>query len=83
MLAPKPGSAARLVLRVDGQELATGTTPYTPPITFTATGTFNVGRNLGSPVSLEYFDAAPFAFDGEIDDVHVVYPSTAVKEAAK
>ena len=83
MLAAKPGSAARLVLRVDGQELATGTTPYTPPITFTATGTFNVGRNLGSPVSLEYFDAAPFTFDGEIDDVHVVYPSTAVKEAAK
>lgn len=73
MTAAKPGSPARLTLRVDGQVVATGTTPFTPPLAFTATGTFNVGRNLGSPVSLEYFDTAPFAFNGRIADVHVAY----------
>ena len=73
MVAPKPGSPAQLALRVDGRVVATGATPFTPPLAFTATGTFNVGRNLGSPVSLAYFDAAPFPFNGTIDDVHVVY----------
>ncbi|MDM4764776.1 arylsulfatase [Pelomonas sp. SE-A7] len=77
MLASKPGSPARLTLRVDGLELASGTTPFTPPLLFTATGSFNVGRNLGSPVSLDYFDAAPFAFNGTITDVHVVYKAAA------
>jgi arylsulfatase len=32
-----------------------------------------VGKNIGSPVSLDYFDAAPFPFNGVIHDVHVVY----------
>jgi arylsulfatase len=83
MAAPKPGSPAQLTLRVDGQTVATGTTPFTPPLAFTATGTFNVGRNLGSPVSLEYFDAAPFAFNGAIDDVHVVYLPAPAKEVTR
>jgi arylsulfatase len=30
-----------------------------------------VGVDLGSPVSLDYFDRAPFAFNGKIDNVTV------------
>jgi arylsulfatase len=30
-----------------------------------------VGIDLGSPVSLDYFDRRPFAFDGSIDSVEV------------
>jgi arylsulfatase len=32
-----------------------------------------VGTDLGSPVSLDYFDAAPFKFNGTLDLVHVKY----------
>ena len=39
----------------------------TVPAAFTASETFDVGIDLGSPVSLDYFDRRPFAFDGKID----------------
>ncbi|MNI76608.1 hypothetical protein D3C73_1328520 [compost metagenome] len=73
MTAPKPGSPANLSLRLNGQEVAKGVTPFTPPILFTASETFDVAEDLGSPVALDYFDRAPFAFNGKINDVHVVY----------
>jgi arylsulfatase len=28
---------------------------------------------LGSPVSLDYYDKAPFKFNGKIEQVHVKY----------
>lgn len=33
----------------------------------------DIGVALGSPVSLDYYDKAPFRFNGTIDRVHVVY----------
>jgi arylsulfatase len=33
--------------------------------------TFDVGVDLGSPVSLDYFDRRPFRFNGKIDSVRV------------
>lgn len=53
--------------------VAKGSTPFTPPLTFTASETFDVAEDLGSPVALDYFDRAPFAFNGKINDVHVAY----------
>ena len=44
----------------------------------TASETFDVGADLGSPVSLDYFDRAPFAFNGKIEKIHISY--TDVKE---
>jgi len=41
------------------------------PAAFTASETFDVGVDLGSPVSLEYFDRRPFAFAGTINKVEV------------
>jgi arylsulfatase len=41
------------------------------PAAFTASETFDVGVDLGSPVSLAYFDRAPFRFDGTISNVAV------------
>ena len=38
---------------------------------FTASETLDVGVNLGSPVSLDYFDRRPFAFNGKINSVTV------------
>jgi len=29
--------------------------------------------DLGSPVALDYFDRAPFAFNGKIEKIHISY----------
>jgi arylsulfatase len=67
----KPGAPGHVVLRVDGEEVARTTVKRTVPGAFTASETFDVGVDLGSPVSLDYFDRAPFKFDGKIDSVNV------------
>jgi arylsulfatase len=56
---------------VDGAEVARTTVKRTVPAAFTASETFDVGIDLGSPVSLDYFDRKPFKFDGRIDSVKV------------
>ena len=33
----------------------------------------DIGVCLGSPVSLDYYDKAPFPFEGQIDRVRVAY----------
>ena len=60
----KPGAPAEVVLTVDGTEVARTTVERTVPAAFTASETFDVGVDLGSPVSLDYFDRRPFAFTG-------------------
>ena len=35
--------------------------------------TFDIGSDMGSPVSLEYFDQAPFAFNGTIGTTKITY----------
>jgi len=32
-----------------------------------------VGKDLGSPVSLDYYDRAPFAFNGKINSIQIAY----------
>ena len=67
----KPGAPAKVVLTVDGQETARTNVQRTVPAAFTASETFDVGTDLGSPVSLDYFDRRPFQFDGKINTVDV------------
>jgi hypothetical protein len=69
--SPKPLSPAEVVLKVDGQEVARTTVRRTVPAAFSASETFDVGVDLGSTVSLDYFDRAPFKFDGRIEKVEV------------
>ena len=66
-----PGAPAEVVLSVDGQEVARSTVARTVPAAFTASETFDVGLDLGSPVSLDYYDRRPFRFDGKISTVKV------------
>lgn len=68
---PKPGSPADVVLSVDGQEVARATVAMTVPAAFTASESFDVGTDLGSPVSRDYFDRRPFRFEGKIERVRV------------
>ena len=67
----KPLSPAEVVLKVDGQEVARTTVARTVPGAFSASETFDVGVDLGSPVSLDYFERRPFKFDGQIAGVRV------------
>ncbi len=67
----RPGASADVILKVDGKECSHLTVKRTVPGAFTASETFDVGVDLGSPVSLDYFDRAPFRFDGQIDSVVV------------
>jgi len=71
LIEKRPLSPAEVVLRVDGKEVARTTVKRTVPAAFTASETFDVGVDLGSPASLDYFDRAPFPFDGKIDQMEV------------
>jgi len=62
-----------VTLKVDGKEVAKGRVPVSAPVGFTANDCFDIGTDLGSPVSIDYFDRAPFEFDGTILEVHVEY----------
>ncbi|MGO7553516.1 arylsulfatase [Rhizobium johnstonii] len=69
--SPKPLSAADVLLKVDGKEVARTTVARTVPAAFSASETFDVGTDLGSPVSHAYAERRPFKFDGKIDAVKV------------
>jgi arylsulfatase len=60
-----------IVLSVDGQEVARTLAKITVPAAFSASETFDVGVDLGSPVSRDYFERRPFKFDGKIGKVNV------------
>ena len=65
---------AILVEHVDmqaGKEVARTTVKRTVPAAFTASETFGVGVDLGSPVSLDYFDRRPFALNGTVKEINV------------
>ncbi|WP_295401886.1 arylsulfatase [uncultured Thiocystis sp.] len=67
----KPGAPAEVVISVDGSEVTRTTVARTVPAAFTASETFDVGVDLGSPVSRDYFERRPFRFDGKIARVLV------------
>ena len=67
----KPGGAGTVTLTVDGKDVGTTDLKRSVPLIFTASETFDVGVDLGSPVSINYDDRRPFAFDGKINTVDV------------
>ena len=62
-----------MTIRVNGQEVAKGQVPRNAPVFFTANDAFDVGMDSYSPVSLAYYDRAPFKFNGKIDLLEVKY----------
>jgi arylsulfatase len=51
---------------INGEEAATGKVQRTVPAVFTASETFDVGMDTSSPVANDYFDRAPFKFEGTL-----------------
>ncbi len=68
-----PAGALDVTMRVGGAELATGNVPVSAPLLFSANDCLDFGVALGSPVSMDYYDRAPFPFNGTIERVHVRY----------
>ncbi len=67
----KPGAPLTVTMIVDGKQVAEMTTERSVPAAFTASETFDVGVDLGSPVSPSYTERRPFEFDGTIEKVTV------------
>jgi arylsulfatase A-like enzyme len=67
----QPGGPAEVSINLDGAPAARTTVARTVPAAFTATESFDVGLDLGSPVSRAYAERRPFAFDGSIAEVTV------------
>ena len=62
-----------MVLKVNGNEVASGVVPVSAPLIFTANDCLDFGIDLGSPVGIEYYDQAPFKFNGKIEGARVEY----------
>jgi arylsulfatase A-like enzyme len=67
------GGPMNVTLRVNGQVMAQGQVPAAMSLHFTSNATFDIGSDLDSPVSLDYFDKAPFAFNGTIGTTKISY----------
>ena len=64
---------AAVTLKVNGKQVGQGRIERSVPSIFTASETFDVGVDLGSPVALDYFDRAPFRFNGKIEKINIRY----------
>ena len=67
---------ATVTLTVNGKEVGQGRIERSVPSVHTASETFDVGKDLGSPVALDYYDRAPFKFNGKIEKIHISYKSS-------
>jgi arylsulfatase len=72
-LTEKIGGPMDVTLKVNGKEVAQGRVPAAMSLHFTSNATFDIGTDLDSPVALDYFDQAPFAFNGTIGKTTIVY----------
>ena len=72
-LAAKIGGPMDVTLRANGEVVAQGRVPAAISLHFTGNATFDIGTDLDSPVSLDYFDQAPFAFNGTIGTTTISY----------
>jgi len=64
---------ATVTLIVNGEQVGQGRIERSVPAAHTASETFDVGVDLGSPVALDYYDRAPFRFNGKIENIHISY----------
>ena len=62
-----------ITLKIDGKVVGETVAERTVPAIFTASDTFDVAEDLLSPVSLDYYDRAPFKFEGKINLLNIKY----------
>jgi arylsulfatase A-like enzyme len=69
----RPAGPLDITLRVGSEVVAKCQVPVSAPLLFTANDCLDIGVCLGSPVSRDYYERAPFRFEGTIQRVHVAY----------
>jgi len=72
-LVDKIGGPMDITLRVNDEVVGQGRVPAAMSLHFTSNATFDIGTDLDSPVSLDYYDAAPFVFNGIIGSTKIAY----------
>jgi len=72
-LVDKIGGAMDVALRVNGKVVGQGRVPAAMSLHFTSNATFDIGTDKDSPVSLDYYDQAPFSFNGRIGKTTIKY----------
>ncbi len=72
-LVEKIGGPLDVTLKVNGATVAKKRVPAAMSLHFTSNATFDIGRDQDSPVSLDYFDQAPFEFNGKIGTTKIKY----------
>ena len=73
-LTAKMGGPMDITLKANGKTVAEGQVPVTAATHFGTNDCLDLGSDLGSPVSLDYFDLAPFKFNGTIGTTKIYYP---------
>ena len=73
-LVGKIGGPMDVTLKVNGDVVGQGRVPAAMSLHFTSNATFDIGSDQDSLVSLDYYDLAPFPFNGEIGTTVISYP---------
>ncbi|MDT7681117.1 MAG: hypothetical protein QOG57_1427 [Pseudonocardiales bacterium] len=69
----KPAGPLNISMTVKAEAYGSGQVPMSAPLFFTANDCLDIGTCLGAPVSLDYYDRAPFPFNGYINNLNVRY----------
>jgi len=72
-LVDRIGGPMDVTLRANGAVVGQGHVPAAMSLHFTSNATFDIGADLDSPVSLDYYDQAPFPFNGTIGTTKITY----------
>jgi arylsulfatase A-like enzyme len=72
-LVDKIGGPMDITLRINGEVVGKGNVPAAMSLHFGSNATFDIGTDLDSPVSLDYYDLAPFEFNGTIGKTEIKY----------
>jgi arylsulfatase len=72
-LVAKVGGPMNITLKVNGAVVGQGQVPTAISLHFTTNESLDIGSDTNSPVSLFYFDQAPFAFNGTIGTTKIAY----------
>ncbi|MAF40249.1 MAG: arylsulfatase [Cyanobium sp. ARS6] len=68
-----PRGAISIKISLDGTQVIEGIVPRVAALLFTANDCLDVGQSLGSAVSMDYRERAPFKFNGTIHQMNVDY----------
>ncbi len=73
-LVAKVGGPMDITMKVNGKVVGQGQVPTAISLHFTTNESLDLGSDTSSPVSLDYYQDAPFAFNGTIGTTTISYP---------